>query len=332
MDEVSTVDSPANEREFLILKNMEDSNMGDSATETQGTPAEAGSDAQRVTLDVPAADGEAVAKAMEHVSSIVDSIADLAKSAATAPVAADDDDGDEPDDSADAGDETEEAGTEKGKMPPGAGGGAGKFPRGLFKQMLQKAGIQDAGALKLLLDGLSKQFESRPPAGGQPPLKGGMKPGMKTGMKPGMKTAKAADEPEATPVTLEMLQKAAVFTPERVAALQSAFETLKMVIEAISPGQSPATRTPSTTQFGASGVRELANPIMIPTVKNEGGDEPEGIIQLAQTLKSIGDTLQILDGRVQAIEKARPPSNSVEGDGGTDSTQQTQKSLWAGVL
>jgi len=322
VDEVSTVDSPANEREFLVLKNMEDSNMGDSATETQGTPAEAGSEAQRVTLDVPAADGEAVAKAMEHVSSIVDSIADLAKSAAIAPAADDEDDSDDDD-----ADETTDAEKAKAMKPAaGAGGGPGKFPRNLFKQMLLKAGITDSETLKLLLGGLQKQFESRPPAGGQPP--------MKSGMKPGMKTSKASGgEPEApadTPVTLEMLQKAAVFTPERVAALQSAFETLKMVIEAIQPGQVPATRTPSTTQFGASGVRELANPIMTPTVKSEGEGEPA--TQLAVTLKSIGETLKTLDGRVQAIEKARPASNSVEGDGGTDNNHKTEKSLWAGVL
>lgn len=295
--------------------------MGDNATDPQAKPG----DAQRVAVEVQAADTDTVAKAMEHVSTIVGTIAELAKSnqastettstaaATTTAEANDEADGD------DEGDET----TQKA----GGAAAAGKFPRQLFKQMLKSAGVTDAGALNSLLDGLSKQFNGMPMAA---------KP------EKGAKTTKSANEQTAetsgTPLTVEMLQKASQLTPERVSALQSAFNTLKMVIEAITPGESPATHTPAGASLGGSAVRDLTSPNTTPTIKSAVSADVSDK-QLVETLKSIADTLKgfaetqkALDGRVAAIEKTRPASNSVEGDGGTDSNTTKSKNIWAGVL
>lgn len=50
-----------------------------------------------------------------------------------------------------------------------------------------------------------------------------------------------------------------------------------------------------------------------------------------EVLKQLRDENEGLKGRVEALEKAKMPSKSVEGNGGTDS-QTVKKGLWSGVL
>ena len=83
-------------------------------------------------------------------------------------------------------------------------------------------------------------------------------------------------------------------------------------MQKIPTGGSPSTNVPAGTQFGASGVTSLT----------------KGVEALSEAVtKALGS----LGERVEAIEKTRQPSTSVDGDGDTDTTH-TEKSIWSGVL
>ena len=277
--------------------------------EQQTSDADTQSAAERVSMEQPAGDGAAVAKAMEHVNSIVSSIAKMAgeKQEPEATGAESKETSTAKSSEEGAGEELVEptqeemaADVEKAKK--------GGFPKMLFKQMLMKAGVKDAGALKGILEGLEKQFG----ASGINP-KGDMK-----------KTTKAAE----TAVTVEMLQKAAAFTPERVEALQEAFDTLKLVIEAIAPNASPATKVPeSTNGLGGSGVTELSAGSPKPVMKS--AEEESEVLKALNGLSSV---VKNLAERVEGIEKAKPASNSIEEEGGSETTTKKSGSLWGGLL
>ena len=90
-------------------------------------------------------------------------------------------------------------------------------------------------------------------------------------------------------------------------------------MQEIPTGSSPKTTTPAGTKFGPSAVISLTKSI----------DELKEI--LTTKVSEVQEVAKGLGERVEAIEKVRNPSQSVEDDGGTD-TKETKKSLWAGVL
>ena len=135
--------------------------------------------------------------------------------------------------------------------------------------------------------------------------------------------AQKSDTEESNPLeaVIDALQKGARFTPPRVQKLKEALELLKLVMEGIGHGEAPKAKLPSTASFGTSGVKK-------------GDDEQvtKALAQLVETVGTLAETVKGLGGRVDDIENARPPSNSLEGDGGTDS-KATKKStsMWAGT-
>lgn len=289
-EEVSLVDAPANEVEFLVTKNQEDRMVQAAQTNASG--------AERVPVEV--GDGEAVAKAMEHVNGIVANIMEMVtqKSAAT----------ESKEEASTEGDETpeEEVDTEKGSI----------------KSILAAMGMK-GDAMKTAMEKLKK-------AGFDPNMK------FPNAKAPVSKAAEGEEEQtedddqvnlDSVPLTIGAIQKAAAFTPTRVSQLQSAVETLKLVLEAIGVGQVPKTRTPGVETHGnPSSTRGLAGAEKKPVMKAADGD-------LAAVLKSLGDAVGGLSERLEAIEKTRTASNSVEDDAdNTDTDTKTQKSMWSGLL
>jgi hypothetical protein len=120
------------------------------------------------------------------------------------------------------------------------------------------------------------------------------------------------------------IQKARAFTPTREAAFKAALEQLaalakELGMTEIPVGQSPKTNTPGGTSFGASGTQQLTKAL-------------EGI---TATMQSIVETTKSLADRVEAVEKVRNPSQSLDNDGNVESEEtETQKSknLWSGIL
>lgn len=307
VDEVSVVDTPANEVEFLVTKNdlSEESPMGEPAVkepaQTQTVPVE-----QEVT-----GEEERVNKALTAVNGIVANIVSLAKGGASA-------DGN----SGEPQGEPEPTETEKAKK------GKKNFGQ-MMKETLSKAGLQ-GDALEKAVDDAAKAMgfnrdQEFPTA--SPPVTKAAEP------EPAPESS-TDDQSEASMMALaDSIQKAARLTPARVAKLSEALELLKLVIEGVQPNTSPPTRTPGNASFGASGVQSLMQPNTPPRVtKSADGGEDEVLTQIAKGLTGLTEAFKDLNTRVEKVEKARPAPNSEDNGGTNGKPTETKKSLWAGVL
>ena len=119
---------------------------------------------------------------------------------------------------------------------------------------------------------------------------------------------------------VEAVNKAAAFTPSRIEQLQSAYETLKLVLESVAPNASPKNLAPV--------VEKHPNPSPVSELTRKSVD---GNKEFLDVLKSLSEQLEKIDNRVSSIEKARNASNSVDDEGITD-TQKAKQSMWTGVL
>lgn len=311
-EEVSLVDSPANEVEFLVVKNTEDPSMSaTAAAKKQRVQVEATEDDETNSSDV--------AKALEHVNGIVDKITALVakggESKPPPPAEPEGDDGGE-----EGGDDDTQGETETEKAAKS------------LKSVLAKCGM-DAEMAK-------KVYGSLKAAGFDLSAKGAMpfppgKPGKGKGAaaddgEEEKKTSKSVSE-EDEPLTManlaQAVQKAAAFTPARIAQLKSAQEILKLVLEAVTPGTSPDSSVPAVQTHGnPSSVADLTKPNTKPSVPTMKSSDPE----LVTLFKSLATGVEKLVDRVEAIEKARPGSNALS-EGGTDSNVK-KSNLWSGVL
>lgn len=263
-------------------------------------------DAVRVPVEV--SDGEAVAKAMEHVNGIVDKITSLVTTKSAEPTGDADDDA--TDDNTASDDDAATIDTSKATV----------------KGVLAAMGLKGK-AMKEAMAKLKK-------AGFDPDM---AFPSAKAPITKSADDGDAGDDDvvmsdDDQPLTIGAVRKAAAFTPTRVKQIQEAAETLKLILEAIGVGKVPATRTPGVENHSnPSNVNNLASPKRKPVMKSADGDGGE---DLATVLKSLGDALGKMDERLEAIEKARPGSNSVEDDADTTDTDSTpvEKSIWGGVL
>lgn len=286
--------------------------------------------AERVAVEQPAGDGANVAKALEHVNQIIDKIATVAKAApASAPAVPESDSDDAPETTPDP----EDADVEKAMTAAG---------------MLKAAGLSGE-AYKAALEKLKK-------AGVDPAMK------MPMGKPPFAAKTKKAEESEGgdEPLTAEALQtaisKAKVFTPARIAKLNEAIETLKLLVESVAPGSAPKTKAPTSPSFGASGVTALTKAAKALAGEDDSDEEPteksaatsevaalgglvdKGFSAMADVLKSLGESMKELkqgldktNGEVDSIKKARPASNALPSDE-TETNTQKSGSLWSGVL
>jgi len=298
--EVSLVDSPANEQEFIVVKrlNQEDGDMADEIQDvTKGQPdgeqvsnEPAAKGAEQVNVEV--ASTEAVEKAMAQVTQLVESIAKAANASEPSEVDTE---------KADA----EKMDAEKGDWPK---------MRKQFESELKACGVK-GGAMTKAMERFDKAFMPFKPGGGaKPPLK---------------KAEKSMDDTadESVQKILEVLsmgvQKAKAFTPKREEALKAAVETLQdllkeLSMQSIPQGESPKTTVPTGHVYGPATTMALTKSI-------------EGLKEILTTkLDEVQTVAKSLGARVEVIEKTAGPSKSLEGDGGTDTN--VKKSFWSGVL
>lgn len=286
------MDSPANEVEFLVTKNLEEQVMG----EQQET-------AERVVVEQPAGGESDVASVLKHVNAIVENIATVVKAqsgTASAPAIA-----------AAAGATVETADEDETDVEKS------------LTEALKAMGIEPT----------AEQLAKAKKAGFFPFMK---KPAGKEGKeKP---TTKAKDEVEAfaeTTLTIEglssMITKAKKFTPGRIEKLKGAVDALKGLLEEIDSvpqGTNPGVSPGGSASFGASGVKDLANGTNVDTSKSA---EPS----MADVLKAVNGLAEVVKGlgtKVETIEKARPASASLEGQGGTETPTKKNANLWGGIL
>lgn len=294
-EEVSLVDTPANEVEFLVTKNQEDEDMGAQAAQTTND------DAVRVPVEVEG--GEAVAKALEHVNGIVDKISTMVQASKAG----------EPADDADATDDTEA--TDDGDTVD--------TEKATLKGVLAAMGMSG--------DDMKKAMDKLKKAGFDPNMKfpSAKAPVSKAAVDDADADEAIVDEDDQ-PLTFATLQKAARFTPSRISKIQEAVDALKLVLEAIAPNMSPGTRTPGVESHSNPNTtrRALAGQDKKPVMKSADGGE------LAEVLKSLGTAVGKLDERLASIEKTRTPTNSVEDDADASDSDAvtTEKSIWSGLL
>lgn len=294
--EVSLVDVPANESDFVVLKNQEETDMNAKAQE--GTVAK--NVAERVAVETGEESSPDVTKALSHVASIVADIVkavtptsaatesetgtEKGKKAKAPPFGADDDDGDE---------KSKKGSTVRAAMKKALGAGVPDEAFEGVMTMLKAAGLDP-----------DEKFQNK-----QPPV------------------AKSAGETaeEQSALTMETLvsaiTKAKAFTPDRVAKLKSAAEALKMLLEDVGMGSVPATSTPGLKTSPSSEVAAV-------------GTQGEGVMKalepLVDAVKSLTAKVGELDGKVEAIQKAKPAPEG-GGEGGT--VVKTEKSnFWKGAV
>ena len=126
--------------------------------------------------------------------------------------------------------------------------------------------------------------------------------------------------------------KAVRMTPARLKQLKGAMDLLKMVIEGIPQGTSPATRTPGGNSFGPSGIKDLTQPSEKPVVKSEQLQDALGSEKILKAIGELGDAVKGVVGRVDAIEKAAPAPSALPSEGNDGAEVPTQKAFWRGVL
>lgn len=286
--EVSVVDTPANEVEFLVHKRaerMEDPIMGDTNTNATAPAAVEKQNNTPEVISQPASKAEvaAVEKAMEQVTALVEGIAKAAGATITDP------------------EEAQDAAVEKAKKGMGA-------MRKEYRMQLKAAGIK-GDAYKAAMGAFDKCASMESDAAKEAAT--------------AAKTQKAAEEPTAEAVAQKVLEemgqsilKAKMFTPARQEKLKAALDSIKAVMDemtAVPAGASPGVSTPDTTTFGASGVEALTKSLTALQEQITAG--------MAEVTK-----------RIEAVEKARQPSNALGNDDTDGKPAPVKKSLWAGML
>jgi hypothetical protein len=285
---------------------------------------------ETVTEETNSGEGEHVAKALEHVASIVSTIKTaMSPGAAVLQLATDEDD------------------VTKGKTPTvGA----------MMKAIGLKKEDYDAAMSKLQkqfgLDANAKFQNQQPPVAKakKPPMEGSAEEeadesdeeAAAEGDKPKPKKAKKSEAVSDDPVDMLMaaisksyedfsVEKAKHITKSRLANLKKAQEILKAMIDEIEEGTQPPVKMPASSGFGPSGVQSLL------------GDKTQSVSKAAEPVwdeakvtKAIQDGIAAavapLAAELEAVKKARPASNSLEGEGGTESKVSKSKSLWGGVI
>jgi hypothetical protein len=306
-EEVSLVDTPANEVDFLVIKNQEGLGMGATAKKQP----------EAVELEVTEGGDANVTKALEHVNGIVTKLAGLVavKKETKAPA-----DGDAPADD-DADEDAEETTTKAVTM----------------ESVFEEAGL-DAKTTKVLVEKLKKAFPFPPkkPGKGKPDAAsadgedGGDEKKTKKNKADDKLTEVLAEEPLTMAGLALAVQKAAAFTPQRIKALQSAQDILKLVLESVAPMASPDANVPVVETHGnPSSVTDLTKPNKKPTMTGTTKSVDDAIVT---TLKGLAEAVGGLVERVEKIEKVRGASNSAEPDGATDTVTKKASSIWSGVL
>lgn len=121
------------------------------------------------------------------------------------------------------------------------------------------------------------------------------------------------------------VEKAKTFGKGKTVALQNAVSALAKLLGDVSE----------------DALKTAMSPFMDPTKKvdttkaadAEPAAEPTPAVDPSELItKAVSAALEPITKRLEEIEKTRNPSQSVEGDGGTDTTTPVKKSIWSGIL
>lgn len=260
-----------------------------------------------VPVELEAAADDNVTKALSHVSSIVEKIAGMIPTEKEAKAPSGEPSGDSTgDDDADGGESTETESTETEDVSKS------------MKSVLQACGLDKAMMKTVMAKMKAAGFMAGDMPAGKPPQNGAQK----------TSKAKGDDVPFTMNDFAQAVQKAAAFTPARIEALKQVQDTLKLMLEAVTPGSSPDSSVPQVQTHGnSSAVADLTKPNTKPSVPTMKSSD-----EVVTLIKSLAGAVDGLVDRVAAIEKARPASNSADPEGATDTGTKKASSLWSGVL
>lgn len=308
VDEVSLVDTPANEVVFIVAKNNQKQNHERPEGEMAGEAGATAQGAERVEVEVAKAESDAVKAAMGQVTALIEGISKAAGIGEAAAPSLED---------------VEKAATTKARKA--------------FEDQMKSAGLAGDALAKAMKKFDKKNFGASDDEDDKEKTKKALE---------AQASAEAASE-ASIEGTLDAIQKAKAFTPQRVAKLKDTVETLqKLLMEVIGVHQSPATHVPAVTQH--ANVSSTRAALMGVTKNLEGGDALLAAVEaLSASVAKLsgGETvtksattqseelvavLKGLQTRLEALEKARPAPAS-EGDGADSSVQKGSK-FWGGVL
>jgi len=123
-------------------------------------------------------------------------------------------------------------------------------------------------------------------------------------------------------VSGQQVQKAKTFGKAKTATLQNAVSALAKLLGDVSEDALKAAMLPYSDPTKKVDTTKAVDPEQTNTA------DPIELIT-----KAVASALEPITKRLDEIEKTRNPSQSVEGDGGTESRQtKVNKSIWAGVL
>jgi len=150
--------------------------------------------------------------------------------------------------------------------------------------------------------------------------------------------------------TLAELRKAKVFTGSRTQALKDVILSLADLLGEVDTNVLKEVHDKMGGAFKpdlSSGIQPPAGPAPVSVTKAEDVTKPApeaepkveapkvdaSADELRQQITAVQKNLDALMGRLEVIEKARVPSQSIEGSGGTDDkNKNVQKSFWHGVI
>ncbi len=267
-NEVSLVDKPANEVEFLVTKNTEEEVMG----EQQGTT---NADAERVEVEQPAGGESDAAAILKHVGGIVDNIATLAKAAGGAAPA--------------------QVSAPAVVAAAGEAGDAEVVEKAVtLGDVLKAGGLTDEQMKKLKAAGFdpNQKFPTAKP------------PTSKT-KKAASEEADEDDEILSNLATA--ITKAKKFTPGRVEKLKAAFDTIKGLLEEITEipaGSNPGVSTPAGSNFG-SGLKTMLTDTA-KAVEPASAAPSVDVAAITKAVGDLTEVVKGLASKVEVIEKAKP--------------------------
>jgi len=124
----------------------------------------------------------------------------------------------------------------------------------------------------------------------------------------------------------QTVQKAKTFGKAKTATLQNAVQALAKLLGDVSEDALKSAMAPYMDPSKKVETTKAAD--------TEPAAEPTPAVNPAELItKAVATALEPIAKRLEEIEKTRNPSQSVEGDGGTDNqSTKVEKSIWAGVL
>jgi len=289
VNEISLVDLPANQKEFAVVKRLQEEEMPDEIK----NQASADDVEKKAEAEETKDENKAVEEAMGKVVSMVEGLVQKKE--------AEEKDEEKEEVKEEVKEEAEEKAEEKTEKAEEKTEKAESKNRSIFKQQLVENGIEGDA-----LESALKKFDDQ----------------MNDDNEKVEKREEAVEDKETQ--ILEALEssilKAKRFTPGRMKTLKSVVDTLQSLMKELTPIQMNEEANQPEASF-PTGIDTSVSK----AIEKMAGVFEEKMTEMAETNKSLND-------RVEAIEKVRNPSASIEEEGDTDKEAKVEKSFWGDVL